>query len=197
MKAKERIIKYGIAAYRQMVGAGAKPVSYYKSKYPEAPVKLPVKAPEISRRQLKYWKGIKNIAKGHKTTIQKARAIYKRERSKGDGLRLVRRGSGWQLWMLGLYRNTKIEAAPQLQTKLFGKRFGKLFGINGKTELLEKMDGWSYLRNYKNHAESLNECIRDAQGGLGGSNWELVKVLKEKWYRFYGVEKKDFTEDHP
>jgi hypothetical protein len=41
----------------------------------------------------------------------------------------------------------------------------------------------------QDYDECLGECIREAQAVLGGSGWELVKVLKETWIRYYGREK--------
>lgn len=178
MKAKERILRYGIVSYRKMIesrGRVAKPVSYYVAKYPGAKIKLPVPTKgKLSVIKLRYWKNIRRIKEGHEVGTTEARRIHKRERAKGDAVRIIRRGEGWQMWMLGLYRDTKPISEPQK----------KMFDIKEEEE--KEMDGWSMLRHEKDYYQSIADCIRDAQGALGGSNWELIKVIKEKWYRYYG-----------
>jgi len=184
MKAKERILKYGIEAYIKM--RGLKPssslYSFYKEKYPTAPVAIPATHPETSARQKRYWQKVKKIAEGHGISVKQARKVFKGERKEGR-IKLVKGGSGYQLYMRGIYEDDKSGEIDVTTGKVIKK---------DRTEA----DGYSYVRATKDYDLALKECIRYAQATLGGSNWLLIKILHKEWYRFYGYERTNFTENH-
>ena len=178
MKAKERIERYGIERYINMLGketvrkrGGAKILfEYYSKKYPKTPFIIPEPISRISKAQKDYWKKIKQIAKDHGISIKQARGIFKRERRKGK-IKLIKQGEGYQLYILGIFKDEKIKQ------------------ISLPTE------GFSYVRPKKDYKKSFEECIRFAQAILGGSNWKLIKILKKEWIRFYGRKRANFKEN--
>lgn len=185
MKAKERIERYGIAAYIKMRGIKPSPQwkYFYKAKYPEAPVELDITHPEISKRQKRYWQKVKALSKGRDMSIKEARTFFKGERKEGR-IRLIKQGEGYQLYMNGLYENEK--------TGEIDLESGKVkVGTRDRAEA----EGWSKVRKQKMLEASFNECVRYAQATLGGSNWKIVKVLKKEWYRFIGREKSSKKND--
>ena len=174
MKAKERIARYGMEAYAKMRGFTAKKVleeevERLKKIYPTYPVKDKELAPYISRSQKSYWKDVKSLVKARDIRIKQARKLLKGlKTAKNVNVRVIKSGEGWQLIMLGLYENTDKE------------------NIHYKEREEEK--GHSYVHGEQDYDECLDECTREAQATLGGSGWELVKVLKETWIRYYGRE---------
>jgi hypothetical protein len=89
-------------------------------------------------------------------------------------VQITKTGKGWQLYILGEFKNTET----------------------GETTTAE-----GFSRSYDNrdnYEEALNECIKSALNSLGGSkfedsyadiedsDWFLVKILKKRWNRFYG-----------
>ena len=177
-KASERIKAYGVEAYIKMLGqkaikkrgGKAKLLKYYTEKYPEASISIEPKAPYISRSQKSYWKDVKSLAGVRDISIKKTRKLLKGLKiAKNVQVRVIKSGEGWQLIMLGLYENTDKENIHYWNR--------------------EKAEGHSYVHEEQNYNESLEECIREAQATLGGSGWQLIKVLKETWIRYYGREK--------
>lgn len=184
-KTSERIKEYGVKAYVKMLGKTARKaaekrhggrkglIKWYSKRYPEAPLTLEPKAPYISRSQRSYWKDVKSLAKERDMSIKDTRKLLKRLKTdKNVQVRVIKSGTGWQLIMLGLYENTDKETID------FKHR--------------EKALGHSYIHYEADfnecYTEALEECIREAQAKLGGSGWQLVKILKETWIRYYGRE---------
>jgi len=222
MKAQERIVKYGVQAYIKMRGLRQTPalVKFYTEKYPSAPVKLPATHQRISRHQKAYWSKIKQIAEGHEIGIKEARKIFKRERKEGR-IKLVKQGRGYQLCVYGIYRkrikeDEKDEYRKELREGGITTSFttatlnvydydveeGKWFEVS-KDESGEvyvwvyvKQKGHSYVHSQKEYEECFEEAIREAKGVLGGTNWELVEVIREEWYRFYGRERSGTQENN-
>ena len=187
-KAAERIQKYGVEAFVKMLGekaikargGRARLLKYYAEKYPSALLKITPKAPYISRSQLSYWKDVKKLSEAKGLSIKKTRTLLKRlKTAKNVQVRVIKSGEGWQLVMLGIYKNieTKEEAKEEGHSNL---HYGEDINIF--------------------YEEALNECIREALNTLGGamfgdgyadiedSNWFLLKILKETWIRYYGRE---------
>jgi hypothetical protein len=74
--------------------------------------------------------------------------------------------------MLGLYENTdKDDIYFKQREEALGHSY-----IHYEEDVSERYD------------EALGECIREAQAKLGGSGWQLIKILKETWIRYYGRE---------
>lgn len=195
MKAKERLLKYGISAYLKMRGLKktASRILFYQHKYPVAKLELPAKAPYISRSQRSYWKDVKALSKERNITIKESRKLLKSLKTdKNVQVKVIKSGEGWQLMMLGLYelkekgRQTQLEyfreigiERPDLeeQAKQLPGTQREMLGYS-KTHRVETND--------ECYDEALGECIRYAQGELGGSGWFLIKIIKETWYRYYG-----------
>ena len=180
-KAAARIKKYGVEAFIKMLGkkaikargGRARLLKYYTAKYPTAPLTLEPKAPYISRSQRSYWKDVKALAKARDMPIKQTRKLLKRlKTAKNVQVRVIKSGEGFQLIMLGLYENTDKEDIS------FKQR--------------EESEGHSYIHYeedfHESYDEALGECIRESQAKLGGSGWEMVKILKETWIRYYGRE---------
>lgn len=176
-KASERIKTYGVEAFVKMLGkkaikargGPARLLKYYTEKYPEAPISLEPKAPYISRSQRSYWKDVKSLAKARDMSIKKTRKLLKKlKTAKNVQVRVIKSGEGWQLVMLGVYENTDKENIYYKQR--------------------EEAEGHSYVHEEQNYDEAVNECIREAQATLGGSGWQLIKILKETWIKYYGRE---------
>jgi hypothetical protein len=180
-KAAARIKKYGVEAFVKMLGEkaikarGGRPrlLKYYTEKYPTAPLRLEPKAPYISRSQQSYWKDVKSLAEARNMTIKKTRKLLKRlKTAKNVQVRVIKSGEGWQLIMLGLYENTdKDDIYFKQREEALGHSY-----IHYEEDVSERYD------------EALGECIREAQAKLGGSGWQLIKILKETWIRYYGRE---------
>lgn len=189
MRAKERIERYGIEAFLKSLGkevvkkrGGHKALlKFYTEKYIGVPVKLePTTKGRVSRQMKSYWKDVKLIVTGRGKGIVETRKLMKREGAGKDvTLRVIKAGEGWQLTMLGLYHNEKSDYMGTLETGFIGTSF--------EPDL--EAEGFSYVHKEKEYDECLNECIRMAQGFLGGSNWKLVKVISYQWNRYYGREK--------
>lgn len=178
-KAAARIQKYGVKAFVKMLGetarkkrgGTAKLIKYYTAKYPSAPITLEPKAPYISRSQRSYWRDVKSLAEARDMSIRETRKLLKRLKTgRNVQVRVIKSGEGWQLIMLGVYENRDKD------------------DINFKRQQTE--EGHSYIHYEEDFSESydeaLEECIREAQAKLGGSGWELIKILKETWIRYYG-----------
>lgn len=173
MRAKERIEKYGIEAFLKSLGKEAVKkrggyralLKFYTGKYVRAPLKVePPTKGRVSRQMKAYWKDVKLIMEGRKKGVTETRKVMKKEgKGKDVTLRVIKEGEGWQLTILGKFKDEKTGSE-------------------------ENAEGFSYVHAKKNYDECLNECIRMAQGFLGGSNWKLVKVLKYHWNRYYGRE---------
>lgn len=173
MKLLERLFKYGAVSYAKMRGfrgkKALKEIERLKKLMPTAPIELKPTAPYISRSQKSYWKDVKSIAEARDMSIKQTRKLLKKlKTTKNVQVRVIKSGEGFQLIMLGLYENTDKE------------------NIYYKNR--EEAEGHSYVHDDQDYDEALEECIREAQGILGGSGWELVKVLKETWIRYYGRE---------
>ena len=176
-KAAARIKKYGVEAFVKMLGekaikargGRARLLKYYAEKYPKALLRLEPKAPYISRSQRSYWKDVKSLAEARDIPIKQTRKLLKGlKTTKNVQVRVIKSGEGFQLVMLGLYENTDKENI------YYKKR--------------EEAKGHSYVHEEQDYDECLGECIAQAQGVLGGSGWELIKILKETWIRYYGRE---------
>ena len=177
MKAKERIERYGIAAYIKMRGLKPSPQwkYFYKAKYPEAPAELDITHPEISKRQKRYWQKVKALSKGRDMSIKEARTFFKAERKEGS-IKLIKQGEGYQLYMNGLYEDEK-SGEIDLES-------GKVkVGTRDRAEA----EGYSKVRIEKEYEVSFRECVKWSQYILGGSNWILIKVIKQEWYRYLGA----------
>ena len=173
-KSKPRVFRYGMEAYAKMRGfkgkRALKEVERLKKLYPTAPLRLEPKAPVITRSMRSYWKDVKALAKARDMGIKTTRKLLKGlKTAKNVQVRVIKSGEGWQLIMLGLYENTDKENV------YYKKR--------------EKAEGHSYAHEEQDYDECLGECIAEAQAQLGGSGWELIKVLKETWIYYYGREK--------
>lgn len=189
-KARARIKKYGVEAFVKMLGktaikkrgGKAKLLKYYTEKYPEAPLRIAPKAPYISRTQKSYWKDVKSLSEARNMNIKDTRKLLKRLKTgKNVQVRVIKYGDGWQLVMLGIYIRTK-------------KDFKKL---NAPYEEAEEI-GHSYVHEEQDYDECKKECTEEALNSLGGSifgdgyaseessDWELKKILKETWIRYYG-----------
>jgi hypothetical protein len=190
MRTKERIEKYGIRAYIKMLGAkkvkerGGETalISFYKKKYPKAKLGKVIKPSRQSISMKNYWYKIKQIAAGHKIPIKKARKIFKKERKEGE-IRLVKKGRGYQLYLKGIYEyieKVKPKERRKERRKIKHKKIKKI---------RKTVESYSKLHKTKTYNRCLNEAINDARLILGGSNWNLVKILKIKWIRFYGRER--------
>jgi len=195
-KASERIKKYGVEAFVKMLGevaikkrgGKARLLKYYTAKYPTAPLRIEAKAPYISRTMRSYWKDVKLIAEGHEVSIKEAREILKREKEDDRRVRVkvmvIKKGKSWQLVVKGEYKNKETS----------------------ETTIEE---GASFLKKSRDeYDEAFEECIKDALNRLGNaiygdgyadiedSDWELVKVLKETWIRYYGKESTEMEGKH-
>jgi hypothetical protein len=156
-------------------------ISYYKKKYPKAKLGKVIKPSRQSISMKNYWYKIKQIAAGHKIPIKKARKIFKKERKEGE-IRLVKKGKGYQMYLKGVY-----ECKEKVKPK---KRRVKRGVIHKKTIVTRRtVESYSKLHKTKTYNKCLNEAINNARAILGGSNWNLVKILKLKWLRFYGRER--------
>jgi hypothetical protein len=180
-KAAARIKKYGVEAFVKMLGKkaiearGGRPrlLKYYTEKYPTAPITLEPKAPYISRSQRSYWKDVKCLAEARDMPIKETRKLLKRLKTdRNVQVRVIKSGEGWQLIMLGLYENADED---DIHFKQQEEALGHSFVHRTET-------------NYECYDEALEECIKESQAKLGGSGWELVKILKETWIRYYGRE---------
>ncbi|GAH25003.1 unnamed protein product [marine sediment metagenome] len=176
-KASERIKKYGVEAFVKMLGktaikkrgGKAKLLKYYAEKYPSAPLRIEPAAPYISRSQKSYWRDVKSLAESRDINIKSSRKLLKKLKTdRNVQVRVIKHGEGWQLVMLGLYENTDKESMYHKQQ--------------------EEAVGHSYVHEQQDYDECLRECIREAQATLGGSGWQLIKILKETWIRYYGRE---------
>ena len=181
-KARTRIMKYGVEAFVKMLGkkaikargGRARLLKYYAEKYPSAPISLEPKAPYISRSMRSYWRDVKMLAEARDMKIKDTRKLLKGLKTdRNVQVRVIKHGEGWQLVMLGLYEHREKDGealtAPYKQ---------------------EEAEGHSYVHETtEDYEEAFDECKREAQATLGGSGWELVKVLKETWIRYYGREK--------
>lgn len=191
-KARARIMKYGVKAFIDMLGktaikkrgGRARLLKYYTTKYPTAPISLEPKAPYISRTQKSYWKDVKSLSETRDMPIKQTRKLLKRlKTSKNVQVRVIKSGEGWQLVMEGLYIRTKED-----------------FRVLKPPYEEEEETGHSYMHENQDYDECRKECIEDALNSLGGSkfgdgyasaesaDWELKKVLKETWIRYYGRE---------
>ena len=177
-KASERIKTYGVEAFVKMLGktaikkrgGKARLLKYYTEKYPEAPLRLEPKAPYITRSMRSYWKDVKSLVKARDIGTKASRKLLKKlKTTKNVQVRVIKSGEGWQLVMFGLYENTDKENICYKQR--------------------EEATGHSYVHEEQDYDECLGECVAEAQAILGGSGWELVKVIKETWIRYYGREK--------
>lgn len=192
-KASERIKKYGVEAFVKMLGkkaikargGRARLLKYYTAKYPSAPLKIEPTAPYISRTQRSYWRDVKRLSEARDMPIKSARKLLKKlKTAKNVQIRVIERGEGWQLIMEGLYIRTKEDFKS----------------LSPPYEEAEET-GHSYLHENQDYDECRTECIEEALNSLGGStfgdsyanaessDWELKKVLKETWIRYYGREK--------
>lgn len=192
MKAKERIERYGISAYLKMRGLKFTPshIKFYIEKYEKALIKVePPSKGRISRRMLSYWKDVKLIMKGRKWGVTETRKVMKKEGAGKDvTLRVIKKGEGWQLLLWGDYENPKVK--KELIEYAWKHKINVDEYLKKEKSLwrAENVESYSYVHSEKDYNECLNECIRMAQGFLGGSNWELIKVLKYHWNRYYGRE---------
>jgi transcriptional regulator len=178
MKLEERVMRYGAEAYAKMRGIKGKisikkEVERLKNLFPKIFIKDKKLAPYISRSQRSYWKDVKALAKARDMPIKKTRKLLKRlKTAKNVQVRIIKSGEGFQLIMLGLYENVDKEDIS------FKQR--------------EESEGHSYIHYeedfHESYDEALAECIAESQAKLGGSGWELVKILKETWIRYYGRE---------
>lgn len=176
-KASERIMVYGVEAFVKMLGekaikargGRARLLKYYTEKYPDAPLRLEPKAPYISRHMKSYWYDVKRLAEERDMSIIDTRKLLKSLKTdKNVRVRVIRSGEGWQLIMLGLYENSEKDS------------------INYNVQ--EEAEGHSYVHEEQDYEEALDECVREAQAKLGGSGWQLIKILKETWIRYFGRE---------
>lgn len=181
-KAAERIQTYGVKAFVKMLGPTAikkrggykRLIEYYTTKYPAAPFEIAPKAPYISQSQKSYWRDVKALSKERNIPIRQSRKILKKlKTAKNVQVRVIKKGGGWQLIMVGLYEHREkddLTLTPPYEQK--------------------EAVGHSYIHydeDYNDcYDEASNECIRDAQAQLGGSGWILIEVLKETWIRYYG-----------
>ena len=204
-KAAERIKRYGVKAFVKMLGATARKkrggttrlTKYYTAKYPSAPLSIKPTAPYISRSQRSYWHDVKSLAEARKIPIKSSRKILKRlKTAKNVQVRVIKHGEGFQLVMLGLYELKEEEEGESTQSEL---EYFKEIGIK-RPDLEEQLKrvssignqqeatGHSYVHKDQDYNGCLGECIAEAQAVLGGSGWQLIKVLKETWIRYYGRE---------
>ena len=172
-KSKPRVFRYGMEAYAKMRGfkgkRALKEVERLKKLYPTAPFRLEPKAPFITRSMRSYWKDVKALAKARDIGTKASRKILKRLKTdKNVQVRVIKSGEGFQLVMFGLYENIDKENIYYRQR--------------------EEATGHSYVHEEQDYDECLGECIAEAQSVLGGSGWELVKVIKETWIRYFGRE---------
>lgn len=174
-KAAARIEKYGVKAFVDMLGkkaikargGRARLLKYYTAKYPSAPLEIKPAAPYISRSQKSYWKDVKRLSEARDINIKDTRKLLKSlKTAKNVQVRVIQKGEGWQLVMLGLYENVYKESVDYKQR--------------------EESEGHSYVHDEQDYEEALNECMRESQAKLGGSGWLLIKVIKETWIRYYG-----------
>ena len=175
MKAAERILKYGIKAYLKMRGLRktASRILFYQRKYPTAKLELPSLAPHISRSQRSYWKDVKALSEERDIPIKETRKLLKGLKTdRNVQVRVIKSGEGWQLIMLGLYENADKD---DIYFKQREESLGHSFVHRTET-------------NYECYDDALEECIKEAQAKLGGSGWQLIKILKETWIRYYGRE---------
>lgn len=203
-KAAERIKKYGVEAFIKMLGKTAikkrggmaRLLKYYTTKYPSAPLTLEPKAPYISRSMRSYWKDVKALSEERNIPIKETRKLLKRLKTdKNVQVRVIKSGEGWQLIMLGLYELK--EKGKQTQLEYFREIGIERPDLEEQAKCLpgtqREMLGYSKAHrvetNDECYDEALGECIRYAQGELGGSGWLLIKILKETWIRYYGREK--------
>lgn len=188
-KAAARIERYGVEAFVKMLGEkaikarGGKPrlLKYYAEKYPGAPLRLEPKAPIISRSMRSYWKDVKALAKARDIGIKASRKILKGLKADSKvQVRVIKEGHGWQFILFGKYEHWDKEEMENEERD-----------SEKKHEIKDQM-GWSYVHYtdeyYEEEEEAFEEAKRDAQYTLGGSGWQLIKVLKETWIRFYGRE---------
>ena len=189
-KAAARIEKYGVKAFVDMLGkkaikkrgGRARLLKYYTEKYPTAPLRLEPKAPVITRSMRSYWKDVKALAKARNIGTKASRKILKGLKTDSKvQVRVVKDGHGWQFILFGKFEHWDKEEMENEE-----KDPEKKHEIKDET-------GWSYVHYcdeyYEEEEEAFDEAKRDAQYTLGGSGWQLIKVLKETWIRFYGREK--------
>ena len=176
-KASERIRTYGVEAFVKMLGKkaikkrGGEPhlLKYYAEKYPEAPMSLKPKGSYISQTMRSYWRDVKRLGEVRDLSIKDTRKLLKSLKTdRNVQVRVIKSGEGWQLVMVGLYENTDKD--------------------NPYFKQQEESTGHSYVHQEQDYEEAFGECMREAQALLGGSGWQLVKVLKETWLRYYGRE---------
>ena len=173
MRAKERIVKYGVKAFLKSLGKEAikkrggyrRLLKFYTGKYVQAPLEVePPTKGRISGQMRAYWKDVKRIVEGRKLGIVKARKLMKKEGvGKDVKLRVIKTGEGWQLTLKAAFRDEKTGAE-------------------------EDAEGFSRLHKERNYDECFDECVRFCQAFLGGSNWNLIGVYSYKWNRYFGRE---------
>ena len=191
MKLIERLLKYGAAAYAKMRGfrgkKALKEIARLKKLIPTAPLEIEAKAPYISRSMRSYWKDVKSLVDARGIDIKSSRKLLKGlKTSKNVQVRVIKKGEGWQLVMLGLYENLEKPYLYEEEDRLGIPHPPVETKYIGKTQ--QEMEGHSYVHEEQDYDEALGECIREAQAMLGGSGWQLIKVLKETWIRYFGRE---------
>ena len=182
-KSKPRVFRYGMEAYAKMRGfkgkRALKEVERLKKLYPEAPLRIAPKAPYISRTQKSYWKDVKSLAEARGMNIKDTRKLLKGLKTgKNVQVRVIKRGEGWQFILFARYEHWDKKEMSE------GKRDTK------KKHEIKEETGYSYVHQNNDYYEEdfFDEAKRDAQAKLGGSGWQLIKVLKETWIRYYGRE---------
>jgi len=185
-KTAERIKKYGIEAYIKQLNKTVKAhrtikqwTEYYQQKYPEAPLTLEPKRPDVSRTQKSYWQDVKSLAKARNIKPKEARGILKKlKTAKNVQVRVIKEGSGWQFILYGTYEHWDEEELKE------GKK------DKDKTHEIIDQIGYSYVHYDEDYIDCYNEAFgeaeREAKAVLGGTGWLLIKVLKETWIRFIG-----------
>ena len=189
-KAAERIEKYGVKAFVKMLGekaikargGRARLLKYYIAKYPTAPLELKPKAPYISRSQRSYWRDVKSLAKARDMSIKSTRKLLKKLKTDSKvQVRVIKEGEGWQYILFGRYEHRDKE---EMETEERDPE---------KSHEIQDETGWSHVHftdeYYEEEEEAFGEAVNSAQHTLGGSGWQLIKVLKETWIRFYGRKK--------
>ena len=152
-------------------GGRARLINYYTTNYPSIPLRIKAKDPGKSLSMKSQWENVKKLAEARDIPIKEARKLLKKLKTgKNVRIMLTNTANGWQLIMEGWYENTDKE------------------NIYYKERL--KAEGYSSMCYEEDFHEcydkAFEECKRSAQAGLGGSGWELVEVIKETWFRYYG-----------
>lgn len=79
------------------------------------------------------------------------------------------------------HRRIKFKDIKKRKNKKFQLQLWADYRNTKTKEEVKNFQSFSMANAVVNKQEMIEEAIRDAQGRLGGSNWELIKIKTLKW----------------